>query len=226
MTKQELAQQVAAIVVDAVTKAQAPLLKRIADLEARPVGESDFCKTQIMEARRRIETLEQRAPEPGPVGPAGPTGERGPEGPQGLPGLAGRDGRDGVKGEPGLDGKDGKDGVLTLEALQLAVEQIDERSWRFVSGPDRTPIEGVFWAPSLVYCGVWKDGQQYDHGDVVTWAGSAWIARASTKDKPGDGATAWQLAVKAGRDGREGKQGAPGPQGLRGDRGEPGRDYR
>jgi len=57
------------------------------------------------------------------------------------------------------------------------------------------------------YKGVWTKDTAYGCGSAVTCGGSLWIARADTSEKPGDGATKWQLAVKAGRDGRDGKDG-------------------
>jgi integrin beta 3 len=60
---------------------------------------------------------------------------------------------------------------------------------------------------------------------MVTFGGSTWTARGATAEKPGDGATKWQLAVKAGREGREGKPGKDGDRGPKGDKGDPGRNF-
>jgi hypothetical protein len=57
----------------------------------------------------------------------------------------------------------------------------------------------------IVYQGVWAELKSYDAGDVVTHAGSAWIALQATRAKPGDAGQAsrsWQLMVKRGRDAR------------------------
>ncbi len=56
--------------------------------------------------------------------------------------------------------------------------------------------------PVLLYKQVFKAGDAYEAGDVVTWAGSAWHCLKATDEKPGEG-DAWQLMVKRGRDGRE-----------------------
>jgi hypothetical protein len=48
------------------------------------------------------------------------------------------------------------------------------------------------------YCGVWAPGR-YGENSFVTHSGSMWISKAATDEKPGAGATAWQLAVKRGR---------------------------
>jgi hypothetical protein len=58
---------------------------------------------------------------------------------------------------------------------------------------------------SMEYRGTFSDGTEYQRGDVVTHAGSAWIAVETTTAKPGEAAEAsrsWRLMVKRGRDGR------------------------
>ena len=54
---------------------------------------------------------------------------------------------------------------------------------------------------SREYRGTWRSDTPYARHNSVTHGGSLWIARADTKQKPGDG-DAWQLAVKHGRDAR------------------------
>jgi hypothetical protein len=51
------------------------------------------------------------------------------------------------------------------------------------------------------YLGTWQRSADYERGDLATHKGSMWHAIASTRDEPGT-SSAWQLAVKAGRDGR------------------------
>lgn len=232
-------EKIADVVVAAVRAATVPLLERIVALEQRspvpgPAGERG------------------EKGEPGPPGVAGPHGTGGAngkdgvdgkdgqpgrdgtngidgkdgrdgidgrDGQPGVPGAPGRDGDRGERGEKGLDGKDGRDG--TLEGVTL--EQVDERTWRM--GRSDGSIVGMVSFAVPIYRGVYVAGTGYVKGDAVTYAGSLWIAREATKDKPGDGATAWQLAVKAGRDGREGKPGRDGGPGPKGDRGDPGRNF-
>lgn len=57
------------------------------------------------------------------------------------------------------------------------------------------------------YRGVWKEGEVYNREVGVTHAGSMWIAKAVTTERPGtdEGAAFWVLAVKRGTDGRDGK---------------------
>lgn len=156
--------------------------------------------------------------------PAGKDGRDGADGRDGQPGVPGRDGAPGERGErgeKGIDGKDGRDG--TLEGARF--EQADERTWRVVRADGS--VMGEFVGAFPLYRGVYTAGSAapYLKGDAVTYGGSLWIAREETRQKPGDGVTAWQLAVKAGRDGREGKPGERGGIGPKGDRGEPGRNF-
>lgn len=218
-------EKIADVVIAAVRAATADLTARCAALEAR---------------------LEAIVLTPGPAGPEGPRGKAGEDGKDapaviidvediarraaalvpaprdgqpGVPGAPGVAGRDGDKGEKGADGAAGRDG--TLETLTF--EQIDDRRGRFLRA-DGSEI-GRIVLPTPIYQGVYVSGNGYVKGDAVTQGGSLWIAKEPTRDKPGDGVTAWQLAVKCGRDGKDGK-GERGPQGPQGPKGDPGRDYR
>lgn len=169
----------------------------------------------------RLERVEQK--ERGLDGAPGPAGEPGP------PGPPGRDGRDGVPGLAGKDGEAGRPGSDGLDGFgfdDLDVVHDGERSFalRFSKGTRVREFPFVLAFP--LYRGVYVPGQAYAKADSVTFGGSQWIAREATSEKPGEGATHWQLAVKTGREGREGKPGKDGPQGPRGERGEPGRIVR
>jgi hypothetical protein len=136
------------------------------------------------------------------VGPQGEKGEPGVNGKDGAAGVdgkdgaPGRDGRDGTKGDPGRDGKDGitRKELEEEAARMLSRIEVVGRTWKLGEHEVRMPIPE--------YRGVWRDGE-YEAGDIVTWAGSLWHANGSTKDKPGDGDTAWTLIVKRGRDGKD-----------------------
>lgn len=58
-------------------------------------------------------------------------------------------------------------------------------------------------AKSLQDHGTWLPQRRYPAGAATTHDGALWIARQDTEERPGDGATAWRLAVKRGRDGRD-----------------------
>lgn len=57
----------------------------------------------------------------------------------------------------------------------------------------------------MSYRGIYDPGRVYEPSDVVTHAGSMWVALRSTGDTPGTddhARTGWQLCVKKGRDAR------------------------
>jgi hypothetical protein len=98
-----LAKQTALI----VTEATAPLLARIAQLEARP------------------------QPRDGLDGKDGRDGTDGRRGEDGADGINGRDGAPGIHGKNGADGingRDGADAVLDIEVVEATLERIVDRS--------------------------------------------------------------------------------------------------
>jgi hypothetical protein len=149
----------------------------------------------------------------------GVDGKDGRDGQPGVPGVPGRDGSAGERGEKGLDGSAGRDG--TLEGASL--KQLDDRTWQILRMDGS--ILGEMKSSAMVYRGIYRSGDAYEKGDVVTRDGSLWVAREDTLMTPGQGATPWQLAAKAGRDGREGKPGPQGLNGAKGERGEAGRNF-
>lgn len=117
--------------------------------------------------------------------------------------------------------QDGRDAIVG----QLRATYDGERTLSLL-WPDGATVEGGrVTLPVPIYRGVYAAGQAYQQGDTVTYGGSVWIARTATSEKPGDAGTAWQLAVKTGREGKPGRDGIPGPMGLKGDKGDPGRNY-
>jgi len=64
-----------------------------------------------------------------------------------------------------------------------------------------TKVVSVFRMPVMIYRGVWKEGE-FDHGDVVTWGGSAWHSQRKTTGKPGE-SDDWKMMVKQGAHGRD-----------------------
>lgn len=109
-------------------------------------------------------------------------------------------GRDGVDGQAGERGDPGRDG-FSLDDFDI--EKVDERTilLKFERGDELHSFELNF--PCFIDRGVYKDGQEYDLGDGVTWGGSYWLAQDKTADRPGEGSAAWRLAVKKGRDGKD-----------------------
>lgn len=73
-------------------------------------------------------------------------------------------------------------------------------------GPPGPPgADGKDGTPGLRFAGVYVEGKTYDLGDLVTWGGSSWHCNETTTSKPGEGAKAWTLMVKRGRDGKDGR---------------------
>lgn len=170
---------------------------------------------------------------PGPSGPSGAPGERGERGLEGPPGLPGRDGRDGLPGAPGeagrngLDGapgRDGKDGIngkdgrdgMTVTDLDISTPDHGRTLVISLEAGDTVMTHEIVTA-ALLHRDVWRAGETYRRGDIVTWGGSMWHCFADeTTDRPGDKGSAWKLVVKHGRDGKDGPQGPQGPEGKAG----------
>src|SRR5262245_13590782 len=153
------------------------------------------------------------AGESGPMGPAGPAGPAGESGASGSTGPAGPPGECGPAGEPGAPGRDG-----TLEGVTLVADP-EEPHTLHLCRADGSRIDGGRWHQGG-WMGIWTDGTGYLVGDAVTWGGSVWHCNDDTTSKPGDGAKAWTLMVKKGRDGKD------GAKGEKGERGPAGKDWR
>lgn len=109
-------------------------------------------------------------------------------------------------------------GVTDIGALRERVAVLETRpQLAGPAGQDGAPgpagKDGADGTPGLAFRGVYLDGQVYERGQLVTWAGSSWHCNATTTTKPGDGSKAWTLMVKRGRDGKDGAAGPEGPPG-------------
>lgn len=95
------------------------------------------------------------------------------------------------------------DGIAEIEVAQNGVRKFAMRVVR-TSGE---LAEQDFSMPVMIYRDVYRQGEDYDKGDVTTWAGSTWHAEVDhPKSAPGTaGSTEWKLIVKRGRDGKDGK---------------------
>ena len=125
----------------------------------------------------------------------------------------------GEKGIDGLNGKDGRDG-LDVTIKDIAGHEFDgERTLTLKFARDGVTYEAPLVLSGLpIYRDVFVEGKAYAAGDLVTWGGSVWIAKAGTSEKPGvtSASRAWVLCVKKGRDGRDGSEGKEGPEGKPG----------
>lgn len=199
-----LADVTAEIVTRHVAQATAPLLKRIEALESRPLPE----KGEKGEPGQSIRG------ETG-VGVAGALIDRSgvliltlTDGTQrdlgpvvGKDGRDGEDGEDGADGPPGEPGKDGKDGFNLADFDANVSEDGRTIEMAFADDTQKFVVEMKFPVP--IYRGVFKEGEEYEAGDMATWGGSLWHCKEPTIEKPDAGP--WQLAVKKGRDGKDAK---------------------
>lgn len=127
-----------------------------------------------------------------------------------------------VVGKDGLDGKDGERGEpgFSLENFEI-VQNEDGRTVELKFEGGDTSYTRELELPVVIYRGVFKEGEAYAIGDMVTWGGSVWHCNSAEAGKPGEDSAGWVLAVKKGRDGRDGKD---GERGLQGKTGPAGRD--
>lgn len=137
-------------------------------------------------------------------------GKDGAPGVKGIDGAAGRDGRDGADGKDGTPGRDG----LSPEDFDWDFDpETRHFTMKFLRGGIVIAERTKTLTGMRIYRGVFEQGKAYELGDVVTWGGSEWTAMAQTKDRPGNGATAWKLTVKHGDQGKVGPKGDPGRDG-------------
>jgi len=108
------------------------------------------------------------------------------------------------------------DGVDSVKFLQT-----DDRNFDLITNRSSGAVEKLavrFDVP--LYRQVYKGGDRYEKSDMVTYAGSVWMALADDPNGPPDMVpTDWRLIVKRGRDGKDGKDGLRGEKGAPGDRG-------
>lgn len=105
-------------------------------------------------------------------------------------------GHDGAKG---LDGKDGAD------FTDVEIDYDGERGL-IIRGKGGEIVKRL---PIPIDRGYYRDGMKCEKADVVTEAGSAWIALKDTDTKPAQGNDAWRMMARKGRDGERGEKGAP-----------------
>lgn len=196
--------------------------KRLAALETAREAELTAIKADLTGLRGELGTEVAALAHSISAIPAGPAGDAGPAGPPGPEGASGRDGRDGlpgVAGAPGVAGKDGaagRDGIDGKDGLgfdDLSAELGDDGrtlTLRFARGD--VVKELALTLPVPLDRGVYQADATYVRGDGVTYAGSFWIAREATTEKPGS-SSAWRLAVKRGADGKDGAVPTPAPSG-------------
>ena len=109
-------------------------------------------------------------------------------------------GRDGVDGVPGKDGRDG----LGIE--NMVWEYDGERALTLKAMRGDVCVAKTIQMPIPIDRGVYNLEKIYAKGDMVSYAGSMWIAQKDEPEgKPDMSNGGWRLCVKRGRDGRDGK---------------------
>jgi hypothetical protein len=74
-------------------------------------------------------------------------------------------------------------------------------------------VRSTIEVPAMVYRDVYSGEAAYDPADVVTYAGSMWLAlKKTTGEQPSKSPDAWRLVVKRGQEGKDGKDGKDGVQ--------------
>lgn len=112
----------------------------------------------------------------------------------------------GADGKDGENGKDGRDG-FSLENFDATLMK-DGRTILLTFEQGDMTFKAEMGVPAMIYRGVYKEGQEYERGDTVTWGGSLWHCDAEkTVEKPDSAQRHWTLAAKKGRDGKAGKDG-------------------
>ena len=61
-----------------------------------------------------------------------------------------------------------------------------------------TRVKALESRPELHYAGVWKSGERYSEGALLTHAGSLWLATETTNGTPGTAASGFRLIAKGG----------------------------
>jgi len=182
----------------------APEIKTLVDLHVAEAVQKHFETNPVRHGKDG---------DPGKQGERGDKGEQGTDGIDGV-GLAGamidREGSlivtttkgaainlgcvVGKNGERGKDGADFSNATLDYDGARGLI----------IRGAGGEIVKRL---PIPMDAGYWRDGMACEKGDIVTHAGTAWIAIADTKAKPSHEAKEWRLFARGGRDGVDGKKG-------------------
>lgn len=97
------------------------------------------------------------------------------------------------------------DTVRFADVAIMVGNALGAADWAFLRCAELERRMAAVEATGIRYLGVYQRATEYRKGDVVTFAGSAWVAiKAVTEGTvPGGDTAAWQLAVRAGKDGKD-----------------------
>ena len=102
------------------------------------------------------------------------------------------------------------DAAAVLDAANVLREILRPLTERLDSLAER--IEALEQRPiGVIDGGVYQAGQRYAKAVGVTHDGGFWVSQWETTEPPGEGSSAWRLALHRGKQGRDGKVGPPGP---------------
>jgi hypothetical protein len=206
-----------------VKEATAPLLKRIEELEARPVEVSEVVREILGSDELRtlvnleaVAYMKENPPADGEDGEPGKKLDPGKDGAGLADLLIDRDGNltatftDGrmkslglVVGKDGAPGRDGSDGA---DLTEIGMDFDGERT---VTVKGRTG-EVTKRLPIPLWRGYWSENVAAERGDILTHNGTAYIAIVDNpKCEPGVGKYdhEWKVFTRKGRDGKDGRNG-------------------
>jgi hypothetical protein len=93
--------------------------------------------------------------------------------------------------------------AIMLKAIGTALgethREIDDRI-DALENREPVPLSVPDWNnPTVHYCGLWNSKNLYGPGAMVTYNGGGWVAMSAMGAgvRPGDGETAWRLAIKS-----------------------------
>lgn len=205
----------AEVVADAIKDATAPLIQRIAELEAKAAAIPERGEKgepgepgQSVDMAEVQNSIEQAVESAIKALPAPKDGSDGKDGVGLVNALRDETGAlvlvmsDGSTKNLGqINGKDGE--TFTLDDFDVVA--LDERTIKmsFTKGDIMHSFELEF--PIPLYDGTYDQEKGYRRGDMATWGGSVWHCDEPKGLKPGTPDSGWTLAVKAGRPGKDGK---------------------
>lgn len=235
MQMKELGDSLLTAIKTYVSDQLSTIIKRLDDVQTRLDSVKDGDKGEPGES------IKGDKGDPGDKGEAGKKGDKGDAGENGKDGERGLDALD-IDVLPAINEErryargtfashrkglwvarrstDGMDGweclVSGVDSVEVMQDPNDPRKFGFgIKSSDGEIFTKEFRIPAMMDCGVFKEGKDYEEGDVVSWAGSAWVAKSATSSKPDQSPEGWRLMVKRGRDGKDGKDGVDLTKGIK-----------
>jgi hypothetical protein len=93
--------------------------------------------------------------------------------------------------------------IAGIDGISIGMGEDNRTLTIFSKRTGSEPQAVSFVLPVLIYRGVYDPNSKYQHGDVVTWNGSAWHCQTSEpQTKPAENSD-WRLMVKEGRKGKD-----------------------